>query len=445
MVYRQTQSHQAVTQFTPPAFHARSWYQYECGSSKKFQAISENLRCQTVIVGAGLAGLSTAVSLTERGQRDIVVLEQGQPGEGASGRNGGFVFGGFSLAPAQLARQVGVERAHALQAMTLEAVERVRMRCKRLGVPINEHGVLLADWFKQTRRLRQYAEQLQSKAGVQPIFLDSDEVQYHVRSKRYGAALMESKAFHFNPLQYVRALSNWLIDQGVRIFGDSCVRSAKYDAGRWLVSTDQASVSAEQFVLSSGGYGRSLMPAVQRSIQPIATYIAVTEPLGSALDEVLPSKAAIYDNRFAFDYYRRVGGDRLLWGGRISIRDRYPKQIELLMRKDLKRVFPRLADCRFDFSWGGWMSYARHQMPILTEVEPGFWTAIAFGGHGMAPTTLAGEIMAEALSGNADALQSFRRWQPVWAGGRIGRLIVQGDYYRRQMMDALRDAFSRRQ
>ena len=387
--------------------------------------------------------MSTAASLVERGHRDIVLLEQGQPGEGASGRNGGFVFGGFSLAPKQLLKQLGVKRAQSMYAMTLDAVERVRTRCQRLQIPIHEHGVLLTDWFRQPEWLRQYAQDLHQSVGVELEFLNADELQLHVRSERYGAALMESNAFHFNPLQYVRALSNWLVEQGVRIHGDSRVRSAQASGAGCSVKTDLASVKAQQLVLSSGGYGRGLMPKAQRCIQPIGTYIAVSERLGADIDAVLPSKAAIYDNRFAFDYYRRVGGDRLLWGGRISIRDRSPKQIEALMRKDLKRVFPSLAHCRFEFSWGGWMSYARHQMPILTEIEPNFWSAIAFGGHGMAPTAMAGDVLAEALTGNGSMLQKFSRWPAVWAGGPVGRLFMQAEYYRLQSLDWLRDVFSR--
>ena len=87
------------------------------------------------------------------------------------------------------------------------------------------------------------------------------------------------------------------------------------------------------------------------------------------------------------------------------------------------------------------MSYARHQMPILSEIEPNFWSAIAFGGHGMAPTALAGHVIAEALTGNSEALQPFRPWRPVWAGGRLGRLVVQGDYSRRQVLDSVRAVF----
>ena len=434
--------------FTPPAFHSPTWYQHESGPSTQYDPLAETLSCKTVIVGAGLAGLSTAASLVERGHTDIVVLEQGQPGEGASGRNGGFVFGGFSLAPEQLAKQVGMARSHALHALTRQSVERVRTRCRNLNVPIHEHGVLLVDWFKQPAPLRRFADRLRQVSGSSLEYLDSDECERHVLSARYGGALMEADAFHFNPLQYVQALSRWLVGQGVRMYGGSRVgsveRTGRNSTGgrRWRLKTDRAAVTATDYVWAGGGYGRGSVARLQKIIQPIATYIAVTEPLGAALDRVLPSEAAIYDNRFAFDYYRRVGGDRLLWGGRISILDRSPEQIEALMRKDLGRVFPDLINCKFEFSWGGWMSYARHQMPILAEIEPGCWLATAFGGHGMAPTALAGEVLADAIVGDDALIKSFSPWSAVWAGGRVGKLFVQAEYLRKQTADRLRATFS---
>ena len=74
------------------------------------------------IIGGGLAGLSTALGLVERGVRDVVVLEAQQVGFGASGRNGGFVFGGYSLDCADLLKILGAARARELYALTTDAV-----------------------------------------------------------------------------------------------------------------------------------------------------------------------------------------------------------------------------------------------------------------------------------------------------------------------------------
>ena len=86
------------------------------------------------IVGGGFAGLNTALGLAERGLRDVVLVDADQVGFGASGRNGGFVFGGFSRGEDALLRDLGPDRARALYAGTTDAVERIRRRIDRYGM-----------------------------------------------------------------------------------------------------------------------------------------------------------------------------------------------------------------------------------------------------------------------------------------------------------------------
>ncbi|MBY6203329.1 NAD(P)/FAD-dependent oxidoreductase [Halomonas denitrificans] len=419
-----------------PRFHSPTWYEDRI-AARRFPRIESDRSVRVAVIGAGLAGLSTAFSLLERGHRDVVVLEAGQPGEGASGRNGGFVFGGFSLGPEPLVRRVGLDRARVMQRWTHEAVDRVRGRCAALGVSLDGEGVLLADWFRNRKGLDALRDAIHRATGLELLALDRAQRSAWVCSDRYGGGLLEPGAFHFNPLAYVRALADELDASGLSVHGDSAVERIERAGGGWRLRTRDATVRADRVVVSTGGYDRRLVPRLVRSIHPIGTYVAVTEPLPGRLEALIPGTAAVYDTRFAFDYYRRIG-DRLLWGGRISIADRDPDAIEALMRRDVARVFPSLADVRFTHSWGGWMSYARHQMPILGELEPGLWAASAFGGHGMAPTTMAGEVIAEALDGEGDRLEAFRSWGPSWAGGPLGRWTAQASYWAYQARDAIR-------
>lgn len=421
-----------------PSFHQRTWYADQVEPFAGNRLAAGRHRAGTVIVGAGLAGLATALSMTERGDDDLVVLDRGEPGEGASGRNGGFVFAGYSLDPNALAARMGDEDARRMYGWTLEAVALVARRCDALGVETARDGVLLADWFGDDDRLERYRRNMSTRFGARLEPVGRDRMGEYVRSERYGAGLLEPDAFHFNPKAYATAIARRLVDTGVRVHGDAPVLSLRRVGGCWCVTVPDAEFLADRVVLATGGYETRLVPRAHRAIQPIATYIVVTEPLGDVLDRVLPGRAAIYDTRFAFDYYRRLSDRRLLWGGRISIADRSPDVLRRLMRRDLARVFPELEEVRLDYAWGGWMSYARHQMPILGELEPGLWTALAFGGHGMAPTTLAGEVLAEAMHGERERLAPFSRYRAAWAGGPLGRLAVQGTYWWKQCADALR-------
>lgn len=421
-----------------PKFHAGTWYQHDLGRAQAAPGLSGAVRARTVIVGAGLAGLSTALGLVERGEEDILVLDRGGPAEGASGRNGGFVFGGFSLDNLELARRQGAEKAATMHHWTRDAVDLVRRRCGESNVPVSEGGVLLADWFGKPERLQRFRDKMREVIDFRLDWIDEQHMPRYVASARYGAGLMEPGSFHFNPLAYARAIAARLSRSGANVVSEAPVVSMRPARDGWRLETPAARIRADRVVLATGGYDRRLWPRAQRAIQPIGTYVMVTEPLGDELAELIPGGVAVYDTRFAFDYYRPLHDGRLLWGGRISIADRDPAAIRKLLYRDMLRVFPSLAGCRIDFSWGGWMSYARHQMPILGELEPGLWTALAFGGHGMAPTTLAGEVLAEAITGDRSRLAEFQPWGAVRAGGPVGRAAVQGVYWWKQFLDRFR-------
>jgi gamma-glutamylputrescine oxidase len=58
--------------------------------------VEADAEADVCVIGGGLAGLHTALSLLERG-KSVVVIEADQVGFHASGRNGGMVLAGFSL------------------------------------------------------------------------------------------------------------------------------------------------------------------------------------------------------------------------------------------------------------------------------------------------------------------------------------------------------------
>lgn len=407
------------------------------------------LQTEIAILGGGFAGLGTAASLIERGRRDLVVLEAGGVGEGASGRNGGFVFGGFSLDPAALLRQLGPEAARTLYAGTREAVARIRSRIHSHGIACEavEGGALWLDWFDSPRSRAAMAAQaqlLRTQFGVHWEAVPREQLRAWLQTERYGGALREADAFHFQPLAYARGLADAIEAGGGRVCERSAVQRIERMGTGWRLHTAEGGgVQAEQLVIAGGGYLQRVLPPLERARLPIATYVMATEPLPEARQPIRCA-AALYDNRFAFDYYRRLGsadGGRILWGGRISIREREPARIAALLKRDLLKVYPQLAGVAISHAWGGLMSYARHQMPQIGRLAPGLWYAQAFGGHGVAPTTLAGDWLAGALCGET-LPPSLSRYglSPVF--GRAGLLAAQAHYSWAELRDAVHAALA---
>lgn len=380
-------------------------------------------RARVCVVGGGFAGLNTAYGLVERGVSGVVLLEAHEVGHGASGRNGGFVFGGFSLGEEALLARLGPRRARELHAGTLQAVETIRRRVHAHAIDcgIAEEGVLWANWFQDPSILRERQALLREHYGVEWEWVPRERLRGLLHTTRYGDGLFERGAFHFHPLKYARGLARLAASGGAAVHGRSPATRLERSGNGWRVSTPSGEVLADQVVLACGGYLAGLRRRVDAGVLPIATYVMVTAPLGERMDEVMSTRAAVYDTRFAFDYYRPLPDSRLLWGGRISVRDRSPAAVRRLLRADMLEVFPQLEDVAIDHAWSGLMSYARHQMPQLSELEPGLWVAQAFGGHGVAPTTMAGELLAAAIA------DGDTRWRE-FAGFGFGSALKPAGY-----------------
>ncbi|MBK8067327.1 MAG: FAD-binding oxidoreductase [Rhodanobacteraceae bacterium] len=398
-------------------------------------------RARVAVVGGGYAGLATALGLAERGCDGVALLEAQSIGHGASGRNGGFVFGGYSLGEAALRAQVGADTARWMYRLTQEAVRTIRERIARYQIQCDpvDAGVIWANWFDDPEVLEMRRRLLADAFDVHWQPMGVDELRGQLLTQRYHGGLFEADAFHIHPLNHALGLARAADGLGVRIHAGSPVTAIERAGNGWRVRTDSGEVVAEQVVVAGGGYLKGLVPRLQRALLPIATYVAVTEPLGERLQSAIRTRAAVYDTRFAFDYYRALPDTRILWGGRISILDRSPAAVATLLKRDLARVYPQLGDVRIDYAWSGLMSYARHEMPQIGQLEPGLWYAQAFGGHGVATTTAAGELLAHAIAEDNPDWRRFapfgltRTWRP------FGFLGAQATYSWLQWRDRLRE------
>jgi glycine/D-amino acid oxidase-like deaminating enzyme len=187
---------------------------------------------------------------------------------------------------------------------------------------------------------------------------------------------------------------------------------------------------------------KGLSPRVEQSLAPVRTYIMVSAPMGEAVYErSINTEHAIYDTRFASDYYRRLPDGRLLWGGRVSL-FAHPRAIADMLVADAIKVYPHLAGhLRADFAWGGVLAYPSHKMPILGRLQDGLWCNTGFGGHGICPTAVAGEVMADTLTApaleQAKRLELFRDFKPGFIGGTLAGAGAQLVYVWWRLRDQL--------
>ncbi|HEV7434906.1 MAG TPA: FAD-binding oxidoreductase [Pseudorhizobium sp.] len=404
-------------------------------------AVTGTVECDTVIVGGGLAGLTTALQLA-RGGQSVVVLEGHSIGFGASGRNGGFVSPGYATGGDEIARMAGVESARQLHLMSIEGVVFVRDTIAELNLTDADPkpGIMSVLRYDDGESLKRHAQSMAQTYDYPLEYLDTATVRGVLRSKRYFQALRDERSFHIHPLNYLRGLALEIERLGGRIFEGSPVARLDLEQPRKIVRTSSGEVRAKDVVLASGGYTGKLDRRLARAFLPIATYVMISEEAPDLIGTAIATGAGIGDNRRAGDYYRLVdGGRRLLWGGRITTRAASASGVAAELRREMLTTYPQLAGLKTELAWSGLMSYARHLMPQIGQLQPHVWHCTAFGGHGLNTTAIGGKVVAEGILGHTERYKLFQPFRLAWAGGVAGLAVAQLTYWKLQAQDWWRE------
>ncbi|MEM7292288.1 MAG: FAD-binding oxidoreductase [Pseudomonadota bacterium] len=413
----------------------QTWYQ----ESSDFQAQStpppRDRVWDVCVVGGGLAGLTTARELLRLGCK-VLLLEAGQVGSGASGRNGGFVASGFAEDTENLIPLCGLETVQRLHSYSQMGVEYVAGAIEELSP-----GARMGEGMCLVWRHRDTSVTEAQIAGYNRNFdeafdcLSAAHLTALLDTKCYYCGIRDGRGFHIHPLAYVHAIAQDVEDRGGTLLEKTPVLAIERNAQAFSIATKEQNFHADQIVLCTSAYDRSLYPPLTQAVLPVATHIVVTEPLSAATNPI-KTRMAIADTRRAGDYYRMIDDNRLLWGGKITTRVDTPSNLDTQMCAAIVDVFPQLVGVNFDYRWSGLMGYCTHKMPIIGKLETGLWAATAFGGHGLNTTAMAGLLVASAIAEGDERWRDFRHFPLRRVNNYLGKLGVQLSYWGMQVRDS---------
>ena len=422
---------------------APGWYEATRVESPARARLNFDLDVDVCVIGAGLAGLTAARELAQRGW-SVAVLEGGNVAHAASGRNTGFVLPGFAEGIDDMIERIGLDHTKQLWALSEQGLEYVRRTIDETGMPGVDPvpGWLHVEQTDNADATNAYVERLRW-IGADVEMWETERVRKHLVNSRYFNAVHFPKAFHIHPLNYALGLAALAEKAGARIFEQTPALSIDPTGVRKRIVTPSARVRAGRVVLAGNVQLGALMPAISATLVPVTTFVMVTEPLGPQLHELIRYRGAVSDTNRADNHYRIVGEDRLQWSGRMRAWQADPRHFARGLVADIKRNFPSLGPVEVAHIWRGTLGRTVHRMPQIGEIEPGVWLASGFGGHGLNTTAMAGDLVARGIVDDDQTWRLFAPYELVWAGGKIGGAIAQALYWGRTPGERVSQALAR--
>jgi len=355
------------------------------------------------IVGGGFTGVSAALHLSQLGYK-VILLEARKIGWGASGRNGGHVGTGQRKGQQELETALGEEVAHTLWDYGLEAVDLVRTLCQQHRIECDlKQGILhVAARATHVDDLKREVSHLNSAYGYEDMrYVDRAETAEMLGSEKFYGGQLDSGSLHLHPLNFVLGLAEAAKAAGARIFENSCVSGISTGTVN-VVKTSKGSVRAKYLVLGCNGYLERLNGSMATKIMPINNFMLATEPLSESLAKsLIRDDVAVQDSLFVISYWKLSGDNRLLFGGGENYTRRFPTDIKSFVRKYMLRVYPQLGGTRIDFGWGGTLAVTMNRLPSFGRLDENVLYAQGYSGHGVPTATMAGKLLAEAISGDS--------------------------------------------
>lgn len=372
------------------------------GLNPDYAALNEDITTNVLVVGAGLAGSSLALHLSELGI-DTVVLEARQPGWGASGRNAGHVlpllkdFEVFEKFPDQGKGFLDLFREH--HSIPFDIAEKYSLDCDA-----SRSGYLnaMTSQGSYDKFLKSSAETAK-RLGQNVKGIDKQTMREMTGSDYYSHGVFYESGGRINPYLFTAGMAEVAQSNGAKIYGETEATTVTADGKGWLVRTKNgASVRCDKVVFCTNAYSTDIVPEFKQGCYPLTAYALSTEPLPEQLLEVImPSRATLAQvpvdlNPFIVDQHNRI------ITASIPSRSR-PSDAEWHFNNHLQwihRTWPESKDVPITLQayWTGRVAMREQEFPGMYRLASGIYGLMHFNAWGNVMAPMMGMALAQALA-----------------------------------------------
>ena len=398
--------------------HSRSYWMSETPVAEA-AALDRDESCDVVVVGSGIAGMSTAYELSRLG-RSVIVIDRGGIGSGMTARTTAHLATELDDYYSELASVRGEEDARLYHQSQVAAVDRIEAICgeeaidcgfKRLDgflIPTNDGD--LGDLEAEYQACRRIGVEVEWAERAPMPGLDS------------GRCLKFANQGRFHPTLYLRGLAEGIARRGGRFFADTAYVGHSSDESGVTIETESShKVHASAAVFATNSPVNDKV-ALHTKSMPMRTYAIAGRVARGSVPDVL-----LWDTLEAYHYVRLqeldeahdlliVGGEDHRSGEADDMGERFGRLAEWTRRR-----YPTFGEV--EYRWSGQVLEPIDFMPFSGR-NPGdenIYVHTADSGQGIT-NGVAGSLVIAALVMGEDSrfAELLRPNRKTFSAGSIG-------------------------
>ena len=381
--------HSDIYKFNTPV---KSYWEETSNEKLNLEKLTKNINCEIVVVGGGYTGLLCAINLIENYNLDVILIEAGKIGWGASSRNGGFCsFPPIKTSFKKLQKIYGKEETkrffrNAVEGSnyTKDIISNYNIDCDVTG----ESNFIVAHHPNKFKQIKEQAEVYKSEFGIETEIYSKEEFNKfgHGGNEQFGA-LSYKPGFAINPLKFVNGITKYALSKKLKIFEHTLVDKINKNNGYYTLKSKEGSVKAKKVVVATNGfYQEGLVPQLNSRILPVISNIIVTRKLTDKEIDLHNFKtfSPIVNTKNLLYYYRKLPDNRILFGTRGDFigSDQSNLDRAKIMEKFFKNIFPDWVSISIDYNWRGLIAMSQKLTPSIGKIE-NEEIYYGFGYHGV--------------------------------------------------------------
>jgi len=387
------------------------------------KTLSENLRCDYLIIGAGYTGLSAARKLSEINKNSKIVIVDAQlAGEGGSGRNSGYLVDttlndGFTSNKDLKNYKIKTEIFNLGIKTVKKYIQEFQVDCDW-----NECGKYFASSNLKDEKKAKSFSNLLNDLGFQNKIFDSSKLTNRLGTAFYKIGVYTKGGILLNPAKLVRSMIDTL-PENVELFENNQLLQWKKTSNFVECNFKNSQIKTKNLIFCTNGFLKSLNIKTSYNF-PITLTASMTRPLTNAefADIGSPKEWGVLPIRPMGATIRMTKDHRILIRNTAEVRN--PKSMNLIQLNKkskihlngIKKRFPNLPDNIIENSWSGIVCRSGNSSQIFEKIDSNIYAAGCYNGSGIGVGTLFGEQIAVMASNQQSEEISIieKRKKPNW-------------------------------